>query len=129
MPQSEAIVWISEREASVYRFGDDDVARGKLRADAPVLALKHKTGALQAGNLIADLALLDRVIDALRGVRRWRLAGPDGARDYLLGYLEHYKNRDGHMARLLTELAGVATLDKPTDDALLEQARQKQVAA
>ena len=129
MPQNEAIVWISEREASVYRFGDDDVSQGKLRADTPMLALKHKTGALQRGNLIADLALLDRVIDALRGVSSWRLTGPDGSRDYLLGYLEHYKNRDGHMAKLLMQLAGVATLDKPTDDALLEQARQKQVAA
>jgi len=129
MPQSEAIVWISNREASVYRFGDDDVARGLISADAPVLTLKHKTGAMQTGNLIADLALLDRVIDALRGIRSWRLTGPDGARDYLLGYLERYKSRDGHVARLLTQLAGVATLVRPTDDALLEQSRQKQVAA
>jgi hypothetical protein len=124
MPRSEAIVWISNREASVYKFGDDDVAAGRLSADAPVLALTHKIGAMQTGNLIADLALLDRVIDALRGVRSWRLTGPDGARDYLLGHLQRYKNRDGHVARLLTQLAGVATLDKPTDAALLEQARR-----
>jgi hypothetical protein len=129
MPQSEAIVWITNREASVYRFSEADVAAGRLWADKPMLALIHKTGAMQTGNLIADLALLDRVIDALRGVRSWRLTGPDGARDYLLGYLERYKNRDGHVARLLTQLAGVATLDKPTDDALIELARQKQVAA
>ena len=129
MPQSEAIVWISEREASVYRFGDDDVRQGRLHADAPMLTLKHRTGTMQSGNLSADLALLDRVIDALRGVHSWRLTGPDGSRDYLLGYLERYKTRDGHVARLLTQLAGVATLDRPTDDALLEQARQKQVAA
>src|SRR5215207_4291931 len=117
MPQSRAIVWISNSEASVFRFGDDDVAQGRLHADAPYLALKHRTGAMQTGNLIADLALLDRVVDALRGIRSWRLTGPDGARDYLLGFLEQYKNRDGHIARLLTQLAGVATLDKPTDDA------------
>src|SRR5689334_16629080 len=100
MPQSMAIVWITNREARVFRFGDADVAEGQLRADAPVLALKHRT-AMQAGNMIADLALLDRVIDALRGVRTWRLTGPDAARDYLLGYLEQYKNRDGHVSRLL----------------------------
>lgn len=119
---------ISNREASVFRFGDDDVTQGRLRADAPVLALVHRSGAMQTGHLIDDLALLDRVIDALRGVRSWRLTGPDGARDYLLGYLERYKTRDGHVARLLTHLAGVATLDRPTDAALLEQARQKAVA-
>jgi hypothetical protein len=129
MPRSQAIVWISNREVSVFRFGDDDVTQGRLRADQPVLALRHKTGAMQTGNLSADLALLDRVIDALRGIRTWRLTGPDGARDYLLGYLERYKTRDGHVARLLTHLAGVATVEKPSDAALLEQARQQQVAA
>ena len=129
MPQSNAIVWISNREASVFRFGDDDVAQGRLRADKPVLALIHRTGTMQTGHLIDDLALLDRVIDALRGIRTWRLTGPDGARDYLLGYLERYKARDGHVARLLTQLAGVATLEQPSDAALLEQARQQQVAA
>ena len=129
MPQSRAIVWISNREACVFRFGDDDVAQGHLRADKPALALIHRTGAMQTGNLTADLALLDRVIDALRGIRSWRLTGPDGARDYLLGYLERYKSRDGHIARLLGQLAGVATVAQPTDAALLEQARQPPVAA
>lgn len=122
-PKRHAIVWIDNREARVFRFDDGDV-----RADAPFLALRHGTGALQAGRLADDLALLDRVIDALRGVRSWRLIGPDGARDYLLGYLERYKNRDGHIAHLLAELAGVATVERPTDEALLEQARLRSAA-
>jgi hypothetical protein len=129
MPQSQAIVWISNREARVFRFGDEDVAQARLRADTPLLKLVHKTGEMQKGNLSADLALLDRVIDSLRGIRTWRLAGPDGAPEYLMGYLDRYKTRDGHIARLLTQLAGVSTLDAPTDAGLLEQARQTQVAA
>lgn len=128
MPNSQAIVWISNREASVYKFGDADVAEARLSAEAPYLAVRHRVGAMQTGNLAADLALLDRVVDALRGVRSWRLSGPDGARDYLLGYLEQYKNRDGHIARLLAQLAGVATLERPTDASLVELARQKQAA-
>lgn len=129
MPNSRAIVWITNREASVFRFGDDDVAHNRLRADRPYLVVQHRVGNMQAGNLAADLALLDRVVDALRGVRTWRLSGPDGARDYLLGYLEQYKSRDGHIARLLTELAGVATLARPTDAALMVLAREQQAAA
>lgn len=128
MSNSQAIVWITNREASVFRFGDDDVAHSRLRADAPYLVVKHRIGTMQAGNLAADLALLDRVIDALRGIRTWRLSGPDGARDYLLGYLEKYKDRDGHVAQLLTQLAAVATIVRPTDAALLDLARQQQVA-
>lgn len=129
MPQSRAIVWITNKEARVYRFGDADVAEARLSADKPFLALKHSAGAMQTGNLSADLALLDRVIDALRGTRTWRLCGPDRTRDYLMGYLEQYKTRDGHIARLLTQLSGIAALDQPTDAGLLDQARQQQVAA
>ena len=128
MPNSQAIVWITNREASVYKFGDADVAEARLRADTPYLAVKHQAGAMQTGNLSADLALLDRIVDALRGIRAWHLSGPDGARDYLLGYLEQYKNRDGHIARLLAQLTDVATLERPTDAALLDLARRKQAA-
>lgn len=123
MPHSRAIVWMDSREAKVFRFGDEEVAEGRLSVDTPFKALKHKNGVLQAGDLRADLDLLDRVIDALRGTRSWRLCGPDGARDYLLGYLDQYKNRDGHIARLVTQLSGVVELDQPTDATLLEQAR------
>ncbi len=128
MPQSQAIVWISNREARVFRFGDDDAAHGRLSADKPFLALKHRTGEMQKGDLPSDLAMLDRVIDALRGTRTWRLVGPDGARDYLLGYLERYKTRDGHIARMLAQLSGVTEVATPSDAVLNEQARQPQAA-
>lgn len=128
MPNSQAIVWIDSREARVWRFGSADIEQRRLKADAPYLAVKHRVGALQAGNLAADLALLDRVIDALRGISTWHLSGPDGARDYLLGYLEQYKNRDGHIARLLVQLAGVSDMAQPTDDALDGQARARAAA-
>ena len=128
MPQSQAIVWISNREACVFRFGADDAAQGRVRADQPVLTLKHKNGEMQKGDLSADLAMLDRVIDALRGTATWRLVGPDGARDYLLGYLERYKTRDGHIARMLAQLSGVAEVAMPTDATLNEQARQPKAA-
>jgi len=48
MPNSQAIVWIDNSQACVFRFGDDDVAQGRLRADAPYLALSHRTGAMPA---------------------------------------------------------------------------------
>lgn len=129
MPRSQAIVWITNRGANVFRFGDDDVAQACLRADAPHLVLKHQVGTMQTGNLAADLALLDRIIDSLRGIRAWRLIGPEGARDYLLGYLEQYKDRDGHIAHLLGRLISVSTLDLLTDASLLNLARGQEVVA
>ena len=128
MPQSQAIVWINNREARVFRFGDEDVAQGRLRAEAPLLALKHRKGEMQKGDVASDLAMMDRAIDALRGIRTWRLIGADGACEYLVGYLEKYKERDGHCARLLTQLSGVAEVATPTDAILNEQARHPQAA-
>ena len=128
MPQSQAIVWITNREARVFRFGDEDVAQGRLRAEAPLLSLKHRKGEMQKGDLASDLAMMDRAIDALRGIRTWRLIGTDGACEYLVGYLEKYKERDGHCARLLAQLSGTAEVAAPTDAVLAEQARQPQAA-
>lgn len=128
MPNCHAIVWIDSREARVWRFGSADIEQRRLKADAPYLAVKHKVGSMQTGNLAADLALLDRIIDALRGIRTWSLTGPGGARHYLLGYLEQYNNRDAHIAHLLVQLTGVSEMAQLTDTVLDEQARSRAAA-
>lgn len=124
MPLSRAIVWMDSRQASVFRFGADDLAHDRLRADSPFLKVSHKAGRMRAGRPAADLDFLDRVIDSLRGTRVWCLAGPDSAKDELVGYLDRYKDRDGHIAGLRDQLVGISSTDRPTDDGLLLQARQ-----
>src|SRR5262245_58774514 len=128
MPNSQAIVWMDARDACVWRFGSADVEQRRLRADAPFLRVAHQAGTMGAGRPLADYDFFDRVIDALRGTSAWSLAGPDKTRDQFLGYLEHYKARDGHIARLLAELAGVAEMARPTDGALDQQARGRLAA-
>ena len=124
MPLSRAIVWMDSRQASVFRFGADDLARDQLRADKPFLRVNHKAGCLRAGRTAADLDFLDRVIDSLRGTQIWCLVGPDSAKDELVSYLDRYKNRDGHVADLRNQLVSISAMDRPTDDGLLVQARQ-----
>lgn len=128
MPNSQAIVWIDSREASVWRFGSADVEQRRLRAEVPFLKVNHKAGTMGAGRPLADYDFFDRVIDALRGIGVWSLAGPDTTRDQFLGYLKHYKARDGHIATLLVQLAGVTEMARPTDSGLDEQARGRVVA-
>ena len=122
MPLSRAIVWMDSRQASIFRFGAEDLAHDRLRADTPFLKVSHKAGCLRAGRPAADLDFLDRIIDALRGTHIWCLAGPDGAKDDLVSYLDRYKDRDGHIAGLRDRLVSVAPMDWPTDDGVLLQA-------
>lgn len=112
------------REASVFKFGADEVEQARLSADTPCLKVSHKAGSIRAGRPAADFDFFDRVIDSLRGTQSWRLAGPDGTRQDLVDYLDRYRTRDGHIANLCRHLAGVFAMDRPTDDGLLECARR-----
>jgi hypothetical protein len=124
MPLSRAIVWMDSREARVFRFGADDLERDQLRADRPFLRVNHRAGAMRAGRPAADLDFLDRVIDSLRGTHLWCLAGPDSTKNELVGYLDKYKDRDGHIAQLRLQLLDISSMDPPTDGDLIRQARQ-----
>jgi hypothetical protein len=129
MPRSRAIVWMDSRQASVFMFGADEVEQAQLRADSPYLKVNHKAGCMRAGRPAADLDFFDRVIDSLRGIRIWCLAGPDDAKSDLINYLDKYKNRDGHIAALRLQLFSVTSMDRPTDYGLLDMARQLQNAS
>ena len=67
MPRSRAIVWMDSREASIFRFGSNEVEQAELRADNPYLTVSHKAGSMGASRPAADLDFFDRVIDSLRG--------------------------------------------------------------
>jgi len=118
-----AIVWMDCREASVFRFGAEDVGPDRLSADRPYLKVSHKAGAIKRGGTAADCDFFDRVIDSLRGTHAWCLTGPDNAKDELLGYLDMFKDRDGHIAQLRVKLRNVSSMARPTDEGLLKQAR------
>ena len=124
MPLSQAIVWMDSGRASIFRFGANDFQQRGLSADRPFLKVDHKAGRMHAGRPAADLDFLDRVIDALRGTRVWCLAGHDGAKNELVNYLDRYKDRDGHIARLRQQLLCISSIERPTDAGLLLQARQ-----
>jgi hypothetical protein len=128
MTHSQALVWMNSREALVFRFDREELEQAGLRMDAPFLKVAHRSGTLGAGRPAADYDFFDRVIDALRGVEVWSLASPNPARDMFVGYLDHYKGQDGHIARLRLRLAIAVSIDQPTDDALLALARRAETA-
>jgi len=103
---------MDSHQASVFRFGANEVAHGRLRADSPFLKVDHKAGRMHGGRPAANHDFLDRVIDALRGTRASCLAGPDGAKDELVDYLDRYKDRDGHIASLRQQLLCISSMER-----------------
>jgi hypothetical protein len=109
MPRSRAIVWMDSHEASVFRFGIDQIKEAALCADKPDPKVNHKAGAMRAGRPAADFDFFDRVIDALRGTCLWYLTGPDGTKQELVDYLDKYRSRDGPVTSARQDRDGPAT--------------------
>jgi hypothetical protein len=74
MPSSQAIVWMNSLEASVFRYGAEDLEQHRLRADAPFLKVNHKAGVMGAGRPLADCDFFDSERRAWRWLDRRSLA-------------------------------------------------------
>lgn len=118
MTHSHAIVWMDSREAHVFRFNASDVERETIRAHTPFRKVHHKAGVIGAGHPAMDLSYLDHIVDALRGTREWLLAGPAQAK------LELVRHVEKSLPQMKEKLAGVVTMDHPTDGELLAEARR-----
>jgi hypothetical protein len=118
MSHSLAIVWLDSKQAHVYRCSAEDVEQQRIDARQPFRTLHHKAGVIGAGRLQHDVDYFDRIVDAMRGANKWLLVGPDGARKELLCHVET------HISWLKEKLAGIETIDHPTDSMLIDHARR-----
>ena len=118
MPLGHAIVWMDSKEAHVYRFGAEDMQHQRIKAHSPFRKVHHKAGVIGSGKVHLDRDYYDHIISALRGVREWLLVGPGGAKSELLSHL------DAHVPWLKAQLAGVESMDHPTDGELLDHAKR-----
>jgi stalled ribosome rescue protein Dom34 len=113
-----AIVWIDHREARIFHFNRDQADRIVVHPSRPTRHIHHKANSVGSGHAPEDQTFFHDVVAALGDAGAILLTGPANAKTELAKHIER------HDARLQQRIAGVETLDHPSDGALIDHARR-----
>ena len=118
MAHYHAVVWLDHSEAHVFHFTPEDVQ--KLTAQSTDLRphQHHKRGSSGSGNAKEDHAYFEHVTGLLKGAQEILVVGPAKAK------LDLIKHIHKHHQDTVPKIAGVETLDHPTDGQLVAYARK-----
>ena len=112
-----AIVWIDHQQAKIFQFDATDVDSTVVRSSHPHQHIHHKTNSGDSGHAPVDKTFLKQVAENRVNAGTILITGPANAKQELSAYLA--ENQPAIAARI----AGVESLDHPTDGELLKLAR------
>ncbi len=112
-----AIIWIDHHEARVFHFGREEVDRLVLRPDNPTRHIHHKAQSIGSGHAPEDQDFLHRVAESIEHAGTVLITGPANAKTALVKHIHH------HDPGLIDIIAGVETVDHPSDGALVAYAK------
>jgi hypothetical protein len=113
-----AVVWIDHHEARVFHFNAAEALREQLHPVHPTRHIHHKANSVGSGHSAEDQNFFSAVVEAIGTAGAVLITGPASAKHELVKHIER------HPSRLRARVAGVETLDHPTDGELLAHARQ-----
>jgi len=112
-----AIIWIDHHEARVFHFGQTEVDRLVLRPDNPTRHIHHKAQSIGSGHAPEDQDFLHQVTESIEHAGAVLITGPANAKTELVKHIHH------HDPGLIDIIAGVETVDHPSDGALVAYAK------
>jgi stalled ribosome rescue protein Dom34 len=112
-----AVIWIDHREARVFHFSSTDVERFVVRPEHPTKHIHHKANSIGSGHAAEDHAYLQAVVEAVADAGSVLITGPANAKIELI---KHIHQHDPSMMKIV---AGVETVDHPSDAALVAHAK------
>jgi stalled ribosome rescue protein Dom34 len=112
-----AVVWIDHREARVFHFNPTEADRLVLHPDNPTKHIHHKANSIGSGHASADHDFLHAVAESIADAGAVLIAGPGNAKTELVKHIEQ------HDPKLKKIIAGVETVDHPSDAQLVAHAR------
>ena len=121
-PHYHAVIWIDHHEARVFHFSATDVERLVLHPDHPTRHIHHKANSIGSGHTSADHDYLHAVAESVADAGAILITGPANAKTELV---EHIRVHDPQLTRLI---AGVETVDHPSDAQLVAHAKKYLVA-
>jgi hypothetical protein len=113
-----AVIWIDHREARVFHFNATDVEKLVLHPENPTRHLHHKANSIGSGNAAEDHAYLQAVWESVVDAGAILITGPANAKNELVKHIEQHDPKRRQL------IAGVETVDHPSDGALVAHARK-----
>ena len=118
-----AVIWIDHREARVFHFNPSDVEKLVLHPDHPTKHIHHKANSIGSGHAQADNEFLHAVVQSVADAGAVLITGPANTKAQLVKYI------DQHYPKLMKIIAGVETVDHPSDAELVSYARHYLLAS
>jgi stalled ribosome rescue protein Dom34 len=113
-----AAIWIDHREARVFHFSPTDVETLVLHPDNPTSHIHHKANSIGSGHAPTSPDYLHEVAGSVAEAGAVLIAGPANAKTELVEYIRR------HDPKLGKAIAGVETVDHPSDAQLVAYARK-----
>jgi stalled ribosome rescue protein Dom34 len=113
-----AAIWIDHREARVFHFGPADVETLVLHPDNPTRHIHHKANSIGSGHASTSPDYLHEVAQSVADAGAILITGPANAKTELVEYIRL------HDPKLAKAIAGVETVDHPSDAQLVAHARK-----
>jgi stalled ribosome rescue protein Dom34 len=113
-----AVIWIDHREARVFHFSPTDVETLVLHPDNPTRHIHHKANSIGSGHASTSPDYLQAVAESVTDPGAALITGPANAKTELVEYIRL------HDPKLTKAIAGVETVDHPSDAQLVAHARK-----
>ena len=113
-----AVIWIDHHEARVFHFGPAEVDQLVLHPEHPTRHIHHKANSIGSGHAAEDHAFLHAVAQSVAEAGAVLITGPANAKTELVKHIHR------HEPKLMDVIAGVETVDHPSDGALVAYARR-----
>ena len=118
MSHYHAVVWIDHREAKIFHFNASDVEKLVLHSDKPTKHIHRRANSIGSGHIGADQDFLHAVAHAVADAGAVLITGPADAKHELMRHIEK------HDPAIKKIVAGVETVDHPSDKQLVAHARR-----
>ena len=113
-----AVVWIDHHEARIFHFDRDAVEKLVIRPDNPTQHIHHKANTIGSGHASTSHDYLHTVAQSVADAGAILITGPANAKTELMKHLQE------HDPKIAKVVAGVETVDHPSDGQLVALARK-----
>jgi stalled ribosome rescue protein Dom34 len=113
-----AVIWIDHREARVFHFNSTEIERLVVHPEHPTKHIHHKANCIGSGHAAEDHEYLAAVARAVADAGAVLITGPANAKTELVKHIHE------HFPGMMKCIAGIETVDHPSDAALVAHARK-----